>query len=266
MTTKRPFLTPFLVMSGLGFLGILCLFPTVQKAAELIRGLPDAADLPASALAALLLVQPTVLLLLGTALGVALAEKAGLCSLILHRLRGEPVPTLKTTWGSTLVLALLFAAAAATADLLLREAFPAAFTTVPRLDHVTLSERLLGLLYGGITEELMMRFGLISLLVWAGLRLTGGRLRPLVVWSAILLSALAFAAAHLGVLAGASADAQAVLLARILGLNALLGALFGWLYARRSLEHAMLAHASSHVTFWIVTPLLARLLHGASPV
>lgn len=262
MTAQRPFLKPFLAMSGLGFLGILSLIPTTQRVAERVRGLPEATDLPISALAGLLLVQPTILLLAGTALGVALAEKAGLTSLLLRRLRGLPAQATQEAWGSTLLLTTVLASATVAADLIFRSRFPAGFAGLPRLDDVTLSERILGLLYGGITEELMLRFGLMSLLLWAGLRLTAGRFRPFLVWMSIGLSALAFAAAHLGVIVGVSAADQGVLIARTLSLNGVLGLLFGWLYARRSLEHAMLSHAFAHVIFWTVTPLFVRLGHS----
>jgi hypothetical protein len=262
MTAQRPFLKPFLAMSGLGFLGILSLIPMTQRAAELVRGLPEATDLSTSVLAVLLLVQPTILLLAGTALGIALAEKAGLTSLILRRLRGLPARATKRAWGSTLLLTIVLASATVAADFVFRSQFPAAFAGIPRLDDVTLSERMLGLLYGGITEELIFRFGLMSLLLWAGLRLTAGRFRLSLVWMSIGFSALAFAAGHLGVVAGASAADQGVLIARTLGLNGLLGLLFGWLYARRSLEHAMLAHAFAHVIFWTATPLFVRLGHN----
>ncbi|KLK94060.1 hypothetical protein AA309_06295 [Microvirga vignae] len=262
MTTRRSFLKPFLAMSSLGFVGILSLIPVTQRAAELVRGLPEASDLPTSVLAALLLVQPTILLLAGVALGVALTEKAGLSSFILRRLRGEPAQASRGAWGSTLLLTLVLASATIAADLVFRSLFPAAFVSITRLDDVTLSERMLGLLYGGITEELMFRFGLLSLLLWAGLRLTAGRFRPFLVWISIGVSALAFAAGHLGVVAGTSPADQGVLIARTLSLNGLLGLLFGWLYARRSLEHAMLAHAFVHVIFWTVTPLFARLGHN----
>lgn len=265
MMTKRPFLKPFLIMSGLGFLGILSLVPVTRRAAEMVRGLPDASDLPPSVLAALLLVQPAILLLGCVALGVALAERAGLGSVVLRRLRGEPAGPRNGAWGSTLLLSGVFASATVAADLVFRAQFPAAFARVPRLDDVTLGERVMGLLYGGVTEELIMRFGLMSLFLWTGLRLTAGRFRPLLVWIAILLSALAFAAAHLGVIVGASPADQGVLVARALSLNGLLGLLFGWLYARRTLEHAMLAHAVAHVTFWTVTPLLAGLGLGLTP-
>ncbi|WP_445501992.1 CPBP family glutamic-type intramembrane protease [Microvirga sp. G4-2] len=262
MTAQRPFLKPFLAMSGLGFLGILSLIPVTQRAAELVRGLPETTDLPTPALAVLLLVQPAILLLAGVALGVALAEKAGLSSLVILWLRGEPAQATTGGWRSTLLLTIVLASATIAADLVFRSQFPAAFAGIPSLDDVTLSERMLGLLYGGITEELVFRFGLMSFLLWAGLRLTAGRFRPFLAWISIGLSAFAFAAGHLGVIAGASADDQGVLIVRTLSLNGLLGLLFGWLYARRSLEHAMLAHAFVHVIFWTAPLLFVRLGHN----
>jgi membrane protease YdiL (CAAX protease family) len=99
----------------------------------------------------------------------------------------------------------------------------------------------------------------MTLLLWLGLRLTGGRGRLPLTWTAILIAALAFAAGHLGALAGSAGSHQDVLIVRTLALNGTLGLLFGWLYARRNLEHAMLAHAASHVVFWTVTPLLVAL-------
>ena len=160
------------------------------------------------------------------------------------------------------LLAFIFASAVAAADLALRQVVPGAFERVPRLDDVTLAGRLLGLLYGGITEELMLRFGLTTLLLWLGLRLTRGRGRAVLVWIAVGLAALAFAAGHLGALAGMQQMDDQVLVARTLVLNFVLGLLFGWLYASRSLEHAMLAHGVTHVTFWVVTPLLVLLVQS----
>lgn len=108
-------------------------------------------------------------------------------------------------------------------------------------------------LYGGITEELVLRFGLVSILAFAGWRVTG---RPAdgpgnaVMWTAIGVAAVLFGAGHLPALARSVALTPA-LIARTVLLNAFAGVVFGWLYWRRSLEAAMVAHASFHV------PLLA---------
>ena len=91
-----------------------------------------------------------------------------------------------------------------------------------------------------------------------GIRLLGRR-SPALVWTAILVTAFVFAAAHLpAVLSAAPADD--VILARTIGLNGVLGTLYGWLYASRNLEHAMLAHAATHGVFWLATPVLAPVI------
>jgi membrane protease YdiL (CAAX protease family) len=77
--------------------------------------------------------------------------------------------------------------------------------------------------------------------------------------AAILVAALVFGLAHLpAVLAAAHPDG--VIIVRTIGLNGVLGLAYGWLYAARNLEHAMLAHAATHGVFWLATPPLARVI------
>lgn len=105
------------------------------------------------------------------------------------------------------------------------------------------------LLYGGITEELLVRWGLMTLLLWLGWRLLQrGRGTPGVgvVALAVLLSAALFA---LGQLPAAHALAGALTLpmvAFVLVGNTAVGLLAGWLYARQGLEAAMVAHVTAH--------------------
>jgi len=125
-----------------------------------------------------------------------------------------------------------------------------------------LSHRVTALLYGGVAEEVMLRYGVMTLLVWLGAWLAGNRFAEtpgLVVWPAIVLSAVLFGLGHLpkAVTLG-PLDAATVI--RIVGLNAIGGLVYGWLYWRAGLEHAMLAHMATHVAFWTMTPLLLRLL------
>ncbi|WP_246988936.1 CPBP family intramembrane glutamic endopeptidase [Halorientalis marina] len=117
-------------------------------------------------------------------------------------------------------------------------------------------------LYGGITEELMLRFGLMSVLVFAGWRVTGRRAdgpRPTVVWAAIVVAAVLFGLGHLPALAQVVALTPA-LIARTVLLNAVAGVLFGWLYWRRSLEAAMVSHASFHVPLLLLSVVQVALL------
>jgi len=118
------------------------------------------------------------------------------------------------------------------------------------------------LLYGGITEELLLRFGLMSILVFVGWRLTGRRAdgpQAAVVWAAILIAALLFGLGHLPALAQSVALTPALIVRTVL-LNAVAGVLFGWLYWRRTLESAMVAHASFHVPLIVLSLVQVALL------
>ena len=103
-------------------------------------------------------------------------------------------------------------------------------------------------LYGGITEELLLRWGLMTVCVWLAWRFlqsSRGAPRSRFVWLAITVSALLFAAGHLpsaAILAGLSAN----VVAYVIGVNAV-GFLFGFRYWRFGLESAIVAHAVTHV-------------------
>ena len=108
----------------------------------------------------------------------------------------------------------------------------------------------------------MLRFGLMSVLAFVGWRLTGRRSdgpRPAIVWVAIVIAAVLFGFGHLPALAQLVSLTPA-LIARTVLLNAVAGVLFGWLYWRRSLEAAMVAHASFHVPLLVLSIVQTVLL------
>lgn len=107
-------------------------------------------------------------------------------------------------------------------------------------------------LYGGIVEETQLRLFLLTLLAWLLMR---ARLqRPLALAIAVVAAALLFGAGHLP-MAAKLAPLDAGIVARVIGYNALLGLAFGWLYCKRGLEHAMLAHFSADLVLHVVAPL-----------
>ncbi|MCY7338540.1 MAG: CPBP family intramembrane metalloprotease, partial [Sphingomonas bacterium] len=91
------------------------------------------------------------------------------------------------------------------------------------------------LLYGGITEELLTRWGLVSLFAWLGWRLSGRPECPKnsIFWIAIAGSALLFALGHLALLMLITPNPQSWLVAAVLLGNAIPGILFGWLFWRK---------------------------------
>jgi len=78
-----------------------------------------------------------------------------------------------------------------------------------------------------------------------------------VMWAAIVITALLFGAGHLPTTA-ALLPLTPLVIARALLLNGLGGLVFGWLYWKRGLLAAMLAHFSTDLVLHVVAPLLMR--------
>ena len=74
-----------------------------------------------------------------------------------------------------------------------------------------------------------------------------GNLRPVVYWFGIIISALIFALLHLPFLYALIEEPSQAVIWYVILTNSLGGIVFGWLYWRRGLEMAMLAHILTHV-------------------
>ncbi|NKX44645.1 type II CAAX prenyl endopeptidase Rce1 family protein [Roseicyclus persicicus] len=107
----------------------------------------------------------------------------------------------------------------------------------------------LGLLYGGLTEEVLMRWGLLTALALGLSRFLPHRAA---LWLAAGLAALAFAAAHLPAVQLEAGAMTPLLTARTLIWNALLGLAYGAALLRGGLEAAILAHIGTHLGFALV--------------
>jgi hypothetical protein len=232
---------------GAGLVGVLSLplmFPPALDA-QLRAAFPT---VPMSLLKMLALIQPALLLAAGCAIGAALAHRLGLSSHLAGiNLRRRFVTELPLA----IALGLASGASIVAADrFVFRAATDAPATDTPR----AIGEGLIGgLLYGGLTEEAMMRFGLLSLVAWALLRLARRPLdahAPFLYVIAIVVAAIMFGAGHLPA-AATVAPLDAALVTRILLLNGVAGIVYGALFWRRSLESAMVAHMSTHVAFAI---------------
>ncbi len=114
------------------------------------------------------------------------------------------------------------------------------------------------ILYGGIIEEVLLRLGLMTVILWLftrserKLNVTKGHgdakcsISSFKAWAAIGISALLFALGHL------PATAQMIglsvpIVIRSLLLNGFAGVGFGWLYWKKGLLYAMLGHVMAHV-------------------
>jgi len=228
---------------AVGWLGVAALPLIVVPIIEMRMAAGAALPLSLPAMAALSLIQPALLVAVGAALGAAFAPRLGYAS----HVAGVNVrrPLLRE-----LPLAVASGLGIGVAIVLVdRLVFGTGYAGAPlrgiAVDLVS------GMLYGGLAEEVMMRWGLMSLLARIGARLLDrslGAPSPRVTLASIVVVTLIFAAGHLPA-AATMGPLGVAAIARVLLLNSVAGLLFGWLFWRRSLEAAMVAHASVHVAF-----------------
>lgn len=206
-------------------------------------------------------VQSMVLFGAATALGLWLGPEVGLGAPLLHRLLAgdrDARSRLRALLAPSLGLGVLVGAVIVVLDLwaFAPRSAAAGSSTVALVPPAW--QGLLASFYGGIAEELLVRLGSMTLLVWAGARLSRTAVpSPAVVWFAIVATALLFGAGHLPTTA-AVLSLTPLVIARTLLLNGIGGVLFGWLYWKRGLLAAMLAHLAADLVLHVVAPLLAR--------
>ena len=121
---------------------------------------------------------------------------------------------------------------------------------------------LLASFYGGIGEELLMRLFVMNLIVWLFSKILKKddikNNRP-VIWISIILSAIIFGIGHLPATT-LYTSLTPIVVSRALLLNGLGAIVFGWLFWKRGLLPAIVAHFSAdivlHVLLVVIIPLV----------
>jgi membrane protease YdiL (CAAX protease family) len=228
----------------LGALGVAAV--TLQALPQMLSGRP--LPLPLAVLQAISAAQSIVLLVMAVYAGWVWAPRVGLSApLLAHAVwREEPLPPWRPLLtpgllGGVAVAALLALASTLTPSALSGAALPEAMKAgMPPLAR---------LLYGGLTEEILLRWGFMSLVAgsaWVWVQRRQGALRVGLMWASVVLSALAFALGHLPAAHTMVGHLDAYTVAYVLFFNSAAGVIFGWLYWRKGLEAAMLAHLTAH--------------------
>ena len=221
----------------------------------LLANLPDAAragmPFPPFVLKLLSVMQTTVILSIAVLVGVALAHRVGLSSPAAEALAGgeNVVAALKPQIVPGLIGGLAAGIAIPLAWLLWKPFLSPTFVTrAERLNRfLPFPTRLL---YGGITEELLLRWGVMTLLVWLAWRvLQKGEGKPRAAWfvSAIIISSVVFGLGHLPLVRAMAVNFTVAIVGYIVVANALFGLIAGYLYWKRGLEAAIIAHMLTHV-------------------
>jgi hypothetical protein len=251
----------FGILLGVGLLGILAILPYIIDLLQssIMTRIPSS-DLPLALVIPLALVQNGILLSATILIGMLVAKPIGLrMPLISAWANGErPENAKAVVWSGILVGAAAGVALVAIEALLFLKHLPAAM--LPLFDMPLGKRVLAGVLYGGFTEELLMRLFLLSLVAWILGRFwktAEGLPTPGAFWTAIILVAIMFGLGHLPA-TSAITPIMPLLVVRTIVLNGVAGIAFGYLYWKRGLEAAMLAHMSTHVVLQIPGVMLLK--------
>jgi membrane protease YdiL (CAAX protease family) len=110
----------------------------------------------------------------------------------------------------------------------------------------------LAALYGGLSEEILWRYGAMSFLAWAFTRLVRG---PAAYWAAIIGASVIFGLAHLPA-TDALVPLTPLVATRTMILVGAAGVAFGWVYWRRGLEAAMISHGAVALIVHVGVPAI----------
>lgn len=203
------------------------------------------------------IIQTTVLLSVAVLVGAKLAHTVGLSAPVAEAAaRGANlVSALKPQVLPGLISGFVGGIAIVLSWLLWKPFLPSVF--VIRAEKLNTSLPLVTrLFYGGITEELLLRWGVLTLLLWIFWRLLQrGRGSPRTIYfvSAILISAVIFGIGHLPLASALGVGFTFPIVAYVIIANSLFGLIAGYLYWQKGLEAAMIAHMSAHLV--IVTAI-----------
>jgi Type II CAAX prenyl endopeptidase Rce1-like len=237
-----------------GLIGVIAVLPYIMElVGSGIFSQAAAPDMPMPLVLTLALLQNGILLAVTILIGLVLSERIGLrMPMIQAWTTGTRGPV-----AQAVVLPALLTGAAVGVTLVAIEALVFLRHLPPAMHgtfEIPLWKRLLGsVLYGGITEELIMRLFLVSLVAWLcgrwwktanGLPTSGA------FWIAIVLVAVLFGLGHLPA-TSAVTPLTTTLVVRALVLNGIAGIAFGYLYWKHGLEAAMIGHMSAHLVMQI---------------
>lgn len=237
---------------AVGLLGVAAL--ALQPIPDhLLQAQSELAEVPVWALKLLGMLNPAVLLIVASLCGALVAHRVGLRSVLAGTAPAEEV---SRGWGLATGLGLLTGVMLVGLDVMAAPWVGRSWEQwLWQAAQPTLQSSAVGVFYGGITEEILMRWGLMSVLAWGLCSLIGQRWRGPALLVAAMLTALVFGAAHLPALA-AQMELTNAILVRTLVLNGLAALVYAWVFWRHHLEAAMVSHACSHLAIAALWGLL----------
>ena len=197
----------------------------------------------------LVLINPAILLLIAVIIGTLLYDKVGFSVPTISSILKIEQPKIKfieqIKYG--IILGLISGILITLIIIIFRSSLPQEFIDLGNKIKITVIARFI---YGGFTEELLMRFGFMTLVVWIVSKVTNNLVNS-TYWIGIILASILFGLGHFPVVFNTVPNPTITLLTYVLIGNSIAGLFFGWLYWRKGLEAAFIGHIFAHVVMII---------------
>ena len=242
-----------LILFGLGIIGILSILtmniPLPPEAEAILKD-----RFTPQQIKMLTLINPTLMLVVAVLIGTILYQKVHLKVPFLEKIVGLNTdnPEAYSILKYGILGGILAGVLLSLVGFVFNPILPEEFLELGESLKPTLSARFF---YGGFTEEIFMRFGLMTLLVWIASKIFKGT-KPIAYWIGIVIAAIIFALGHFPIAYQSVGSPSMGLLTYILIGNTIGGLIFGWVYWKKGLESAFLAHIFAHVIMVIAEPIL----------
>lgn len=244
----------FLILLGLSLISVAYVLPyvlTIQG--DIIKQIKQPLGLIISAQ----IIQSAILFSIAIFFGLILTKKINfqlpLLEAIIHK--GDYKKVFKNILGISVLSGIIVAVAIYLLDMLFSLG-GAAITT-----HEVFTpawQRLLAAVYGGSTEEILMRLFLMTFFIWLGMKIfKKAQATKTIVWISIILAAIIFGLGHLPITASLTSITP-LIVTRAIILNSVGGIVFGWLFWKKGLEAAMLAHFTTDIFLLTLLPLIIK--------
>jgi hypothetical protein len=242
------------LLLGAGILSALAAIPlAVEVFGPTISAAPQP-SLPFPIIIALGIAQNLILLAVMVFVGVTLGRKLGLGAPLLESWleKDGKSPNWKTSLRNGLLVGIVV-------GVVLVMIVLALVPTLPKLPFVAIAKiafwkRILACFYGGVFEELLTRFFLLTLVAWIVTKIARkrpGKVASVPFWIANVLVALLFGLGHLPSASLVMPITPLVVVAALL-LNGIAAIPFGMLYRKHGLESAMIAHFSADFVLYVI--------------
>ncbi len=238
---RKAFILFFLGLAGVCSL----LLSNIELSAEIQKALAQYSNLQ---IRLLLLINPTIFLITAIMVGSYLGPKVNLKAPVIEGFI-QKIPNTLSIFTSQIKYGFIFGFSSALivviTILITKNYLPKELIESNKINLHPISR----FLYGGITEEILMRYGFMTLFTWLPIAIFKPNISntkwPYIL--GIIVSSVLFGLGHLPLAYNLVGYINAPIFLYILLGNGLVGAVCGWLFWKKGLEAAFIAHISAHL-------------------